>query len=623
MQECPISCTRMRLYYIMIRLLIYLLFSGLCIHQLYAQSDRVGSALGPVEANEAETEKIYPFLFKSSDTLVDSIIEKDPFQYDPSRRNTWIGNLTPGYMGGEILNTLFDGHSEVGFEIGHHAYDAYKFRLDTVPFYKRRIPYTHLLYAQGNTQTRTQTEADFGASFDDQLIAIGYRRIYNQGIFQNQNALHTALYLGYLVRKEKWNLGVLFGSNVIQDRYNGGITTDTLFGSGLSALPANIPIRTNTLEGRHQDRQYLLNFEYKLSFLPYFKKLRYQSYVKDGYIKVFDTQPDTLIYSEDFYREIGLRQFINRFDWQNKISLVSEASSPLKLEAGIQFNRVSLTQEPVANTFGQFYVFGNLLWDLSTNLTIQGETYYGFQQNQAEYSIDGKLNWKTRLFHLSARYRNSSTVPDLIERRMILLNEEIYNTDFTRIIHNQIGGSIDFPYLGIQLHADLQTVFNYRFWTFGSIQPSLADFSILQIRAEHKLSYGILKMKNRIAYQSRDKELLPLPDWQGMHQLYVNSYLLKKTLEVSIGGELRYYLNYDPALFQPFLGTFIIPEESNFEGHPYILDLISKVRIDNFHFLFRLENLQTIWEDAQFYSHYRTPFPGLSFRLGVQWNLKG
>ncbi len=565
----------------------------------------------------------YPTSRKPDKTIVDTIFGPEYLQYDPARRNVDIGNLTGGYVGSPVLPTYYEMPVNTGFEVGHRAYQAYKIDLDTLPFYESEVAYTDVFYAQGASQVETQTEANFGTRFGNQYVSINYRRINNTGQLNSQRALHTALAMGYHYAGKNSQLTLGYSSNVIQDQYNNGITTDSLFGADLASIGSNIPVFTTTAENRHQKRSYSAHFNYQPTSISFIDSWIIHSKLDNSYLKVFDTDPNPEAYGPLFIDERGLRQFIRWSKWSNKFEFSKESSEVLDYSAGLEINYLSLDQEPIQDQFIEWYAFSRLNLQLSSQLTLHADAHFGAQDNQPEYKLNGEITAGNDNFSLKGIYSSSSFVPDLVERRLYLRGDVLYSASGSNIFHNKIGGQLHISPLNIEAEAFYHNIDNFRYWVRNQLTPNITNLNLLQLKVKHRWQWKSLVNENSIAYQLMDQSQLPLPEWQGRHSLFLNTKIFKNRMHIRTGLELRHYLNFTAPQYQPFYGSFFTVADAPFDSTPFLLDYFFAFDVQSFHVLLRLENLNTFIDPTRFYTHYRQPSNPFSFRLALRWSLNG
>lgn|GEM_PF-1088689 len=565
----------------------------------------------------------YPGTDRPDYTFIDTVFGPEFLQYDPARRNVDIGHLHGGYVGSAIFPTYFNYQREMGFEVGHRAYDLYKLNLDTLPYYESDVAYSDVMYAQGASQVETQTEANFGTQFKNQYISVNYRRINNTGPFNNQRAVHTALSMGYLYQTGKSTLNVKFGSNVIQDRFNNGIQTDTLFGDGLAAIGSNIPVISQETQGRHQERRYMITYDRAVSNWAFMDRWQAEAELDNSYIKVFDEAPDSAFYSPFYIDDRGLRQFISWSKWKGRFQFSKQSSGLLRYTAGLRAHRVRVEQEPIETSFWEWGAYGRLQLELSEKLNLLAKTELGAQDNRPEYFIEGRLKAGGELLSLSALYSSSSLVPDLVEQQMYLRNELLYGGSISNVFHNQLGGDIASEKLGISAELYFHNIENFRFWRQGDIAPRRTNLSLLQFKVKQNWAWRGLVNENVFAYQITDSDLLPVPEWQGRHNLFIDTRILGQTLHIRTGLELRYYLNYTAPQFQPFYGSFFVVNDAPFDSFPFLLDYFFAFDVQSFHVLLRLENLNSFINPTRFYTLNRHPSNSFGFRLALRWRIPG
>jgi len=622
--------------------MLWMLIGLFCLEatNLQGQLPRENGEIEEVEADSLREERLEtkdPFIFdpgktirvfyptarKPEKTIVDTIFGPEYLQYDPARRNVDIGNLTGGYVGSPVLQTYYNMPANTGFEIGHRAYQAYKIDLDTLPFYESEVAYTDVFYAQGASQVETQTEANFGTRFGNQYISINYRRINNTGQLNSQRALHTALALGYHYAGKKSQLTIAYGSNVVQDQYNNGITTDSLFGADLASIGSNIPVFTTTAENRHQMRSYSAHFNYQPGSISFIDSWRIHTRLNNSYVKVFDNQPNPDAYGPLFIDQRGLRQFIRWSKLTNKFEFSKESSEILDYSAGLQINYVSLDQEPRTDQFFEWYAYSHLQLQFTDQLLLKANARFGAQNNQPEYQIKGEVTAGNDDFSLKGIYNSSSTVPDLVERRLYLRNDILFSAPTSNIFHNQIGGQLNIEPLNIEAEVFYHNIDNFRYWVRNQIAPNVTNLNLLQLKINHQWQWKSLVNENSIAYQLMDQSQLPLPEWQGRHSLFLNTKIFKQRMHVRTGLELRHYLNYTAPQYQPFYGSFFTVADAPFDSTPFLLDYFLAFDVQSFHVLLRLENMNSFITPTRFYTHYRHPSNPFSFRLALRWSLNG
>ena len=565
----------------------------------------------------------YPGMDRADYTFKDTVFGPEFLQYDPARRNVDIGHLHGGYVGSAILPTYYNYEREMGFEAGHRAYDLYKLDLDTLPYYDSEVAYSDVMYAQGGTQAETQTQANFGTQFTNQYISINYRRINNTGELNNQRSVHTALSMGYLYETKKHLLNVKFGSNVIQDKFNNGIRTDSLFGENLAGIGSNIPVISEKSQARHQQRRYIASYDRKVSNMAFMDRWQVRGELENSYVKIFDEAPDSAFYSPFYGDERGLRQFIGWSKWKAQFQFSKQSSSILRYTAGLRTHRIYVEQEPVEFSFWEWQGYGRIKLLLSEKLKLDARAEFGVQDNQPEFLLAGKLEAGGELLSLTGVYEASSLVPDLVERQLYLQNEELFSASLASVLHNKIGGYLSSQRLGVSAELFFHNIENFRYWQLGDLTPNRENLSLLQGKIKQKWKWKALRNENTFAFQFTDQDQLPLPTWQGRHNLYLDTKILGRTMHIRTGLEGRYYLNYTAPQYQPFYGSFFVVNEGLFDSFPYLVDYFLAFDVQSFHFLLRMENLNSFIDETRFYTIARHPSNPFNFRISIRWRIPG
>jgi len=565
----------------------------------------------------------YPGMDRPDNTFKDTVFGPEFLQYDPARRNVDIGHLHGGYVGSAILPTYYNYERGMGFEVGHRAYDLYKLDLDTLPYYDSKVAYSDVMYAQGASQAETQTQANFGTQFTNQYISINYRRINNTGDLNNQRSVHTALSMGYLYETENHLLNVKFGSNVIQDKFNNGIQTDSLFGENLAGVGSNIPVISEESQARHQQRKFIARYDRKISNLTFIDRWSARGELENSYIKIFDESPDSAFYTPFYTDERGLRQFIGWSKWKAQFQFSKQSSTVLRYTAGIRTHRITVEQEPVEFSFWEWQGYGRIKLLLSEKLKLDARAEFGVQDNQPEFLLATKLKAGGELLSLTGIYEASSLVPDLVERQLYLQNDELFSVSTTNVLHNKIGGNISSEKAGISAELFFHNIENFRYWKLGDLIPNRDNLSLLQGKIKQKWKWKALRNENVFAFQFTDQDQLPLPTWQGRHTLYLDTKILGRTMHIRTGLEGRYYLNYTAPQYQPFYGSFFVIKEDLFDSFPYLVDYFLAFDVQSFHFLLRLENLNSFIDETRFYGIARQPSKPFSFRVSIRWRIPG
>ena len=191
-----------------------------------------------------------------------------------------------------------------------------------------------------------------------------------------------------------------------------------------------------------------------------------------------------------------------------------------------------------------------------------------------------------------------------------------------KVFTSQLKGELFSSKLGTHLLVGLQNIKNYTYFSAeGTPIQYTGDLQISQATFQQNFQLGILHLDNEITYQkSSQQDILPVPELNLYHNLYIKTKLFKKVLDFELGMDVRYFSKYYAPDYIPGIGNFALQSDDN------------KVEIGGYPFvnLYANMNLKTVRIFAMFYhinqgngAYFMTPhYPTnqMLFKFGLSWN---
>ncbi|HUR10078.1 MAG TPA: putative porin, partial [Flavitalea sp.] len=202
------------------------------------------------------------FRFLDSSRLVgfDSSISDFTNRFPIPWHHVHLGNL-----GNATNDLIFSPSFNPGWDIGFHAYDVYKFKVEETRFYTTTRPYSEVGYLLGSQAEQmihllhTQNiRPNWNASFQ-------YRLINAPGFFQNQNTNHNNYRFGswYSSRNKRYNNFIIALGNKLQSSENGGILSNGNYLDSIDYRDDRFKIPTNLNVGSGFERRNFFNSNVK------------------------------------------------------------------------------------------------------------------------------------------------------------------------------------------------------------------------------------------------------------------------------------------------------------------------------------------------------------------------
>ena len=218
-----------------------------------------------------------------------------------------------GNTGTEAYSTVFNPSPTIGFNMGFHQFDAYKYSKDSIRYYQVIRPYAELFYSM-NIKKEQVFEGRF-ANFHKKsgiLYGVDFRRINAPGIYTNQKAVDNgfSLYGIYNSKSRVFNIetDLIYNSFVVQE--NGGLTTDIFYKDSSLFTKTMAPVNLNNAILNYNEIDWFAKASYNIGkkynervndtlvrrvVLPVFK-VSYQLDIERGKYSYFDINTDSAYY---------------------------------------------------------------------------------------------------------------------------------------------------------------------------------------------------------------------------------------------------------------------------------------------------------------------------------------
>jgi hypothetical protein len=602
----------------------------------------------------------YKFIDGIKVNSIDSSVDDFDKYYSVPSTYQYLGN-----NGAAAFPLLYQAPVNAGWDLGFHAFDVYKYSVESTKYYTTTKPFSSLSYqlASGKEQ---MLKAGHTQNPSTRLnVGFDYKLISAPGLFVTQSNNHNGYrFFGHYqgAKKRAATYWSVVGNN-IRASENGGIVNDSLLldpnrkdrfsvpvNLGGSAAYKTNPFATTVTTGNtYRDFNFFIRQSYDFGkkdsvaindstteYLFYPKlRLQYSLQTSVNRIAFGDVLADSSLYHQWYGLELSKKT--DTFQVQEKWNTVLQDFSLVQFPdtknqaqfflAGISLQNIhgSLASDTVS--FYNLSLHGayqnqtrNKKWDLSLNGSFYLKGFSG-----GDYQVHAGLSRKVsnRFGYLGVFFHNVNRTPSFVFDNRSSFNFVNYN-QWKKENITSFGIQLEGPLVKLGLTNNL--IFNQVFFKnyYQSEQYSTA-INLIQLRAETRIplfrkwawyTEGVLQQvdqsapirvpllftRNRLAFEGR----------------------VFKNLQLSTGVEVRYYTPYKANAYSPVLGQFVQQDTITIKNKPDIA-LFAHFRIKGFAGFLRAENLNTAYFNNGFSfvdnnfaaPHY--PTPGLMIRFGIQW----
>lgn len=578
-----------------------------------------------------------------------------------------------GNSGAAGYSLVFSPVTKTGIDPGFHAFDAYKFTVESTRFFKTTRPFTQINYqlASGKEQMINIVHAQSPRSNIN--FGFEYRLLNAPGFFVNQNTNHNnyRLYSTYQGKRKRYAAQFFIMNNSIKNSENGGMVSNSYLDTPVYkrrfSIPVNLSFSKNynpnpfnsfvSTGNQNKEFTFFLRQSYDLGKTDsveindstteylFYSKLRFQHTF--NYTSTYNRYIDTVLSSsgrtidaalyQNWY-DTAVSETDRKFQLQDAWKIISNDFSVLQfpdtknpgqyLLAGAKLENIKGSFSSGNKTFFNIILHGeyrnktkNKLWDI----VARGE-FYTAGNNSGDYSVYAYL---TRYF--SKRWGNVGVTFQNINRSP----SYIFNTNSSFNLGNNLSlskenitifkATADNPY--ISLSATNYFITNYTYFTgYYKTEQFSRIINILQLAASKK----IILTKRWNLYSEACAQLTDAASPIRVPLLFTRNRLAYeglffKNLYVCTGLEIRYYTPFKMYDYSPVMGQFFPQDNVSISNRPDV-NAFFHFRIRKFAGYIRAENLNSIdFSDGFGFtkSNFAAPHyisPGYLFRFGIQWN---
>ncbi|MBL0357121.1 MAG: hypothetical protein IPP72_09655 [Chitinophagaceae bacterium] len=578
-----------------------------------------------------------------------------------------------GNSGAAGYSLIFSPITKTGIDAGFHAFDAYRYIIETTRFFKTTKPFTQLSYQLGSGKEQMIKVIHTQNPRPNLNFGFEYRLLNAPGFFVNQNTNHSnyRLFSNYQGKRKRYAAYFFIMGNSIKNSENGGMTGNTYLDTPIYnrrfAIPVNLsfskaytpnPFNSFVSTGnKDKDFTFFLRQSYDIGKKDsveindstteylFFSKLRFQhtfTYTNSNFTYI-DTvlgnqrlALDSALY-QDWY-DTSIRKSRTLFQLTDAWKIISNDFSILQfpdtknsgqyLLAGAKLENIRGSFSSGTKTFYNIILHGeyrnktrNKLWDILA----RGEFYLN-GINSGDYSAYATLSrfFSKRWGNVSLLFHNVNRSPSYIFNSNSSFN---FGNSGSLAKENitTIKATADNPY--ISLSAANYFITNYTYFTgyYKTTQFSRI-INILQLSASRK--FRISKRWN--LYSEANVQLTDAASPIRLPLVFTRNRLAYegvffKNLNLSSGLEVRYYTPFKAYDYSPVMGQFFPQDSITISNRPDI-NAFMHFRIRSFTGFIRLENLNSVDFAGGFgftRSNFAAPhyiYPGLLTRFGIQWN---
>lgn len=576
-----------------------------------------------------------------------------------------------GNMGTEAYPLVFSPSPSVGFNMGFHQFDAYRYSKDSIHYYQVIRPYAEIFYSLGINKDQLFKGRFANSHKNGLMYGVEFRRINSPGQYTRQRAIDNgfSLYGIYNSKDHQWGLesDLVYNSYLVQE--NGGLARDIIFKDSALFQKSLAPVNLQYAGLQYREISWYLKGTYAIGkkynerindttvlrvVLPVFK-VSYQFNLDYNHYQYFDLKGDSAYYpyltmGDTMRYTSGYLKAANRFglDYTAKKLTSDSTYKELNFIIGASANLDYF----VMREFGQKPKFTNLYVDgyIKSNPAVNSRllykasvTYYMAGYNQNDLTANGEVGVDFRQFgritagagyqlrHADWIYHSlrSDTITGIhtTQSNGLPLNANLdklnyqYFYNLPRMSIFRFGGDYTVDKIGIRVSAYNYVLKNY-FYFSGPVTPAYESRAMNMLVLSFSNRFGIkgFHFDNDVWFQkSAGSDVIRLPLVTTKTSVYYERYVFKKALLFAIGVDLRYYTPFKGNAYNPLTGQFYLQNDWELKFYP-VMDVFLNVKIKTVRIYLMGTNLSSFFgKQKGYYTSPLYPAADATFKFGGAW----
>ena len=586
-----------------------------------------------------------------------------------------VGDMALGGLGqsSQPIN-WFDRRQSSDF-IFARSYDAYTARVDNVPFYNCKTPFSNLSYLESGQKRYREEHFELihNQNIDPSTSAnITYRARSTMGQYDWQRTKNHALSLGFAHTGKRYSVHAAYMNNLIDARENGGVVGEWAIADTTFEMPSGVPMRLADAKAENHYRNNAIVIKQAYA-IPLQRVTEYDFSIADlsavyighqleynTWSKVYTDQRATYTNSRDhFDKETGkwvsvggLEYYDNWFiDPRKSRDSISERLLSNKFYVQIQpWDRdgvistidggVGIDLHTYSYLRPEDYVVGRVTKDKRTSWYLYGGTggkikryadwgvdakYYPSGYRGGDFSMDGNVVLRAYIRELplilSGRFKQEFRSPAYWQENL-LSNHYMWFNSFDKESETRLEVNFSVPSIALELGFWQGIMGNMIYYDSSSnIQQHSDIVSLTSLYARKDFRVAGFHFDHRALVQiSSDERVLPVPALSAFLSYYYEFWVRRDVLRVQLGVDARYNSRYYAPSYNPALSAFFNQRDVRVGDYPYV-DAFLSAKWKRMRILLKYQHAnQGLFGNGEYFQVARYPLnPGM-FKIGISWS---
>lgn len=362
---------------------------------------------------------------------------------------------------------------------------------------------------------------------------------------------------------------------------------------------------------------------------------------------------------EHFYTQLNYGTLNNTRDRSGAISVRNTLGIAMRegfskwAKAGLtafawhEFNRYTLPDLDHGNKYEREYPENNVAVGGELSKTMGSLLHYNVTgeavvagTDVGQFSVDGRGDLNFRLFRdtmtVAARAYIKHLNPGFYFRHF---HSQFawWDNDLSKELKTRIEGTLSYRRTRTSLRVGVENITNYTYFGMTDTPYTLEDettgvsrqvnvrqksgsLQVFNATLKQDFKLGILHWDNELTYQATsDADALPLPALTLYSNLYID-FRIAKVLRVELGGDIRYFTEYDAPDYSPAIGQFAVQDASRRVkiGNYPICNVYANMHLKHCRLYVAVQHVNAGSGNAFLVPHY--PLNPLNIHFGLSWN---